>query len=178
MHQALSAVRDKIGLSVAPMAQCRSPLPGPLKIEELLTDTDHGAVGEAGNQRRHFAACDTDQGLPVTHPPQRQQVAVTEAVAYLRGLSEDVAGGIAIAARQGLQCARKEQEAILRAAGLGALDQSLGPREPAPGAGHLARDDQLESQPERAPGSASGIVTRHPHVERASPRVLALAVFA
>ena len=63
MDQAVSPIGDKVGLGIAPAAECGRPFLGPPQIEELRTAGDHRAVGDSGVHRRHLARRDPDHDL-------------------------------------------------------------------------------------------------------------------
>ena len=105
VHQALPAEGHQIGLGLAPVAQRAGPLPGPAQVIELVAGADHRAIGHAGDQRRHLSgghrghrlvqqhqplgrATHGYQRLPLAHPAQGHQVAVTVAITDRRGLDE------------------------------------------------------------------------------------------
>ena len=167
MHQAVTAERDEIRLSVAPMCQRRRPLLRPAQIKNLLTRLDHAAIHSPGDHLRHLIRHDRDhdlveQGHAVDDPclPDQRpalnaaghghQIEVTEPNADVGGLGGDRMGAGPVSLDRVLQGYRNEEVPLFRAVLPALVKQPACPREPAAGAGELAAVQQDEDQPGRA----------------------------
>jgi hypothetical protein len=195
VHQALAAERHQVGLGRDPVAQRRRPLLRPAQVERLLARHDRAAVGDpdddrgrlAGGHRGHHLVdqrhalgglAQPGQGLPLADPRQRRQVGVAEALADLAGLPEGGVGGRGVAGGEALQRDRQQQVALLDAVELAVVQQPPGPGQPAAAAGQLAAVQELQAQPERAPGGPRRVAGAEPPLERPRPRVGGVVVAA
>ena len=168
VHEALAAVGDEVGLRVAPIAERSRPLLGAPQIEVFLAQFDHGAVDDAGHDRRDLAGGDRDHRLV----EQRHPLAVTPVGDECLARAEAAEGGevVVTAACAGGSCLLEADERRVRVAGdegderISAVEVArstrTGPcrseelaatREPAMGRCQLSTEHQTDPQPEDAP---------------------------
>ena len=193
VDQALTTERHQVRLGRAPATQRRRPLLGPADVEGLLAHRDHPAVGDACDDRRHFAGSDGDhylveqchalrglaqpgQRLTSAEPRERRQILIAEAVADLGGLAERGVGRRGVTSGKAPNRDRQEQVPLLGTVQLTIVEQPPGSGEPAAAAGKLAPVQQREAQPERAPGAPRHITRVQPPLKRTRPRVGAVVV--
>ena len=167
VHEALTAVRDQLGLRREPVAQGRRPLLRAAQIEDLLAGLDHAAVDRSREDRRDLARDDghhhlvelrdafrdlpeRDAGLPPAVPRQRDQVRVAEPFADLGRLLEARIRARHVAFGKALHRGWQEQIPALNAVVSAVVEESGGPGQPAAAPGHLATVHQAERQPQRA----------------------------
>jgi hypothetical protein len=105
----------------------------------------------SSSSRRPSATCPRpDQQLARVLGGEREQVGVAEALADRHGFGAERDRGVVIARRHVGEDLRQQQEPALDAVALLALQQPLRAAEPAGRATHLAAQDEVHADPERA----------------------------
>jgi hypothetical protein len=193
MHQAVAAERDEIRLRIAPPAQRGGPLLRPADVEDQLARFDHAAVDRSGDHLayligHHRGHSFVEQPHPVDRPAlgderpplnvarERDQIAVPEPPAQLRGLARDRLGASPVALQRAQQRGGHEQEAALRAIPVLVLEQAQAARDPATGGCRLAAVDEDEDDPPGARHRPSPLAAAQQRLVRPLPHRDALVV--
>ena len=167
MYQTLSAVRHEVRMSVTPTAERGRPFLRAAEIERQLAHLDHRAVDEPGDDRRHFVGghrhhglvergntfglrAAEDERLATAEPAERCHVHVAEAVADRGGVAELLQRGGVVASEQMSECDGYQQETAFDAIVVAVVQDTLSAGQPAARRGHLAAQQEIESDPEHA----------------------------
>ena len=188
MNEALAAVENQVGLGLAPVAQCRRPLMHPSQIEQLLARLDDSAVHVADRDRRYLPSGDRDHGLveqahPLgdlahvdqapahTHPGQRHQLGVIEAIADLACLGERGMRSSSVTFEDGSKRNRVAQVSLLHAVKAGVIKEPLPTVDPPATMGKVTPVQQTERQPERTTSRSRDLADAHGLEVRSRPRL-------
>ena len=187
--ETLPAIRNQVGLGLAPVAERLGPFLHAAHVEQLEAGLDDAAVDGADDDGRELARGDGHHHLVhqrdalvhraephdragTTLLGQVDQVPVAETLADDDRLREDVAGLLEVSFHDGLDRGGHEQVAALHAVGP-CGKKAFGTRCPTGRTRHLATSAQFEDQPDRAPGGAQRVALGEEGLMRARERVLA-----
>jgi len=160
-NEALTAIRDEIGLRPAPLAQRRRPLLRPGPIEDFVAGLEHAAVDVACENGGDFAGDDRDHRLieqtdtlcdlsqpnqraTAPMPRERHEIAVSEPFADLDRLPKQVECGAGVAVDDASNGARDEKKPADDGIGAVFIEGAFGADNPTVSEGRLASIEQLE----------------------------------
>ena len=154
MHQALSDVRDKIGLAITPAGEGGGPLLGAAQVVHLLAGVNDVAVGETGQGRQELIIGDRDHRL-IEHGQTRFDLPAGESCASLedQGNGSDVGVSESFGDLKGLRCVGEHG---VNLAGVGVLERGGEEKPPRSGQSSLSRATRRSarlSHPAAAPAS-------------------------